>query len=165
VGLISLLSPRLWLALLVAAVLAMSHAAAYRAGGRSVQAKWNVEKLAQAQQAEQALVDARKRETALQATVAQLRSRKDADTEKLRGDLDRALEQLRQRPERPADYLPVDAGAGQFPGCGADRLFREDADDLVRLAAEADTLRIAYGQCQAQYNAARSEINGTQPGR
>ena len=43
----ALLSPRLWIALALAAVLAGTHFAAYRSGRAAVTADWDVERLAQ----------------------------------------------------------------------------------------------------------------------
>lgn len=157
-GLIGLVSPRMILALIVAIVLAFSHGAAYRAGGKSVQNKWNVEKLELATAATKAAEDARAREQLLTTTVSKIRSVKDAEIEKLRTDLELANSELRQRPERPADYLPQDAGTGQRASCGADQLYREDAESLTRIAGDAEQVRIAYRQCKAQYNAAADSL-------
>ena len=157
-GLIGLVSPRLILALIVAIVLAFSHGAAYRAGGKSVQNKWNVEKLELATAATKAAEDARAREQSLTAKVSKIRSVKDAEIEKLRTDLELANSELRQRPERPADYLPQDAGTGQRASCSADQLYREDAESLTRIAGDAEQVRIAYRQCKAQYNAAADSL-------
>jgi len=157
-GLIGLVSPRLILALIVAIVLAFSHGAAYRAGGKSVQNKWNVEKLEISTAAAKAAEDARAREQSLTAKVSKIRSVKDAEIEKLRTDLDSALSELRQRPERPADYLPQDARTGQRASCSADQLYREDAESLTRIAGDAEQVRIAYRQCKAQYNAAADSL-------
>ena len=157
-GLIGLVSPRLILALIVAIVLAFSHGAAYRAGGKSVQNKWNVEKLEIATAAAKAAEDARAREQLLTTTVSKIRSVKDAEIEKLRTDLELANSELRQRPERPADYLPQDARTGQRASCSADQLYREDAESLTRIAGDAEQVRIAYRQCKAQYNAAAEAL-------
>ena len=157
-GLIGLVSPRLILALIVAIVLAFSHGAAYRAGGKSVQNKWNVEKLELATAATKAAEDARAREQSLTAKVSKIRSVKDAEIEKLRTDLELANSELRKRPERPADYLPQDAGTGQRASCSADQLYREDAESLTRIAGDAEQVRIAYRQCKAQYNAAADAL-------
>ena len=157
-GLIGLVSPRLILALIVAAALAFSHGTAYRAGGKSVQNKWNVEKLELATAATKAAEDARRREQLLTTTVSKIRSVKDAEIEKLRTDLDSAVGEWRQRPGRPADYLPQDAGTGQRASCGADQLYREDAESLTRIAGDAEQVRIAYRQCKAQYNAAADAL-------
>ena len=157
-GLIGLVSPRLILALIVAIVLAFSHGAAYRAGGKSVQNKRNVEKLELATAATKAAEDARAREQLLTTTVSKIRSVKDAEIEKLRTDLELANSELRQRPERPADYLPQDAGTGQRASCSADQLYREDAESLTRIAGDAEQVRIAYRQCKAQYNAAAEAL-------
>jgi len=153
-----LISPRLILALIVAGVLAMSHIAAFRGGAKSVQAQWNVEKLKQQTLATEESERARKREAELQDVATRLRSQKDAQIKKLRADLDSALDELRQRPERPATYLPSDAKPGNT-GCGADQLYREDAEALTRLAADAETTRIALGQCKAQYDAIKLIID------
>ena len=157
-GLIGLVSPRLILALIVSILLAISHGAAYRAGGKSVQAKWNVEKLELATLAAKAAEDARSREQSLTAKVSKIRSVKDAEIEKLRTDLDSALSELRQRPERPADYVPQDAAAGQRTTCSADQLYREDAESLTRIAGDAEQVRIAYRQCKAQYDTAAEAL-------
>lgn len=71
----ALLSPRLWIAIVVAGILAASHFGAYRSGKATVRAEWDkdvAERTAAALQAEQ---KARAKEQILNAAVADARSR------------------------------------------------------------------------------------------
>lgn len=63
----ALLSPRMWLALAVAATLAFSHFAAYRSGRATVRADWETERAQIAQQVAQAEAAAREKEQELAA--------------------------------------------------------------------------------------------------
>ncbi len=71
------------------------------------------------------------------------------------------LERLSQRDTRPATDTGQagSAQAGHPPdrGTGA-QLYREDSEFLIREAARADRLRLAYGTCVAQYHALRTAL-------
>jgi hypothetical protein len=52
--------------------------------------------------------------------------------------------------------MPNDPGIGR--GCYPSQLFAEDAGNLVKLAAEADKLRVSLAYCQEQYTKARDKL-------
>lgn len=120
-------------ALLVAAIFA----AGYALGTRLKQGQWDAATLAQ-EQADQAKAKA----WALEITAQ--RSKHDEDLRAINTRLADALERLRKRPER----MPEPARAACQGATGAE-LSGPDAIAFVRLAARADELRAALGECQA----------------
>ncbi len=158
----ALLSPRLWLALAIAALLAATHGLAYRSGRAAVRAAWDAQTLAAATQAHAAEQAARTAERALAAAAHNSKVQKNAEITRLTAALDAALDSLRHRPERPAvTDLPATAAAGA--GCTGAELYRPDGEFLAREAARADTLRAALSQCQAQYTAAGAALSTQAP--
>lgn len=141
-----LLSPRLWIALALAAVLGFTHFTAYRAGKGVVRAQWEADKaqrMAQALEAEQA---ARKKEQEL--LVQRDRAEKRYADEKRKAavaaagadaELGRLRDELaaprRRAGEDPASAARVDGGAGL-----ESELLGHCATALVRMAQEADRL-------------------------
>lgn len=150
-------------AAVTAVACALAAAWAYRTGaerGRAeVQARWDAEKAAQAR-AVIAAIEARDRATAkLTERAEALAKEYRRDLARLAADRDRLLDSLRDRPERPTGGADVPDGAA--PGaaasaCTGAQLYRDDAAVLVRLAAEADELRVAVERCQAAYDAVRA---------
>jgi hypothetical protein len=51
--------------------------------------------------------------------------------------------------------MPTTAGTGKS-GCTARELYREDSEVVVRIAREADELRVALKQCYSQYEKVRN---------
>lgn len=98
---------------------------------------------------------ARKKEQDLQEAFAQERNKKDAQIRNIRRDLDAALIELRNRPERSTVSNPTCNGAG---ATGA-QLFREDAEFLTREAARADEIMAHLKACYQSYEQAREQIN------
>lgn len=148
----------------VIGVLGWIHHTGVQDGRAETMAKWDTAKRKQIEANLQLEYDTRVREQALQAATDTLRRTKDAQLNKISGDLRAALDANRvlrtPRPPEPAADTPAPTGAG--PVCSGAGLFREDADFLVREAARADGLRVAYLQCEAQYNAAVKTVNGEQ---
>ncbi len=130
-----------------------------RANGRAeVWAHWEQQRITDAAATEQAALQARAREQALQSTADKIRQEKTREIADLNRRHAAALaDSLRHRPDRPADYLPATAQAADTrptAGCGADQLFRQDAAVALGIARDADLVRIALQQCHAQYQAA-----------
>ncbi len=122
------------------------------AGQAKIQAKWDQERAKLAEEYAANVTAMRGKEQAMQGNADKLRQEKDrelkkvADTKKLR------LDSLRHRPERPSGSgVSETASAGQS-GCSGKDLHRESATDIVKLAMDADELRIALKQCYAQYD-------------
>lgn len=88
-------------------------------------------------------------------TVQAITTKADNEKTRLAAELQRALDSLRNRPQRPATAGgAVPESAADPVACTGAELFRPDAEFLVREAARADQLRAALGQCQAAYDAA-----------
>jgi len=97
----ALLSPRLWIALVISAALAFTHFAAYRSGKANIRAQWDAAKVVQQAQAAEATRINHAVESARQTKVieaqnaAQTRNRKlQADAIAARSELDRMRNQL-----------------------------------------------------------------------
>jgi hypothetical protein len=129
-------------------------------GKREVQARWDVERIEQARQRADALRKARLREMDLQMTIDRLRGDHHETVARITAERDTALRELRRRPERPAGYVPTAAqaaGSESAPACSGTQLWRDDAEFLVRLAADADIVRASLNECRAAYDEARKE--------
>jgi hypothetical protein len=143
---LALLNPRLWFAVALAVVLAVSHGFAYKTGRAKVRAEWDkdiAERTALALKAEQ---DARAKEQALQAAKQKVEVNYAAQKKRDAVALSNAqseLDQLR------VTLAAVGSSTGQDTGTtaradGAGRLEREllghCAQSLTELAREADRL-------------------------
>lgn len=127
-------------------------------GRAEVQAKWDADKAEQAAAALKAKEAAQQKERELQEAADRLRRAKDAEIRDLNVRVGELANRLRNRPDRPAD-APAGAASGARPGgCTGAELYRSDGEFLVRLAADADRVRLALRQCQAQYEKARDAV-------
>jgi hypothetical protein len=155
---LSLLNPRLWIALAIAALISGSGWWVYGQGAASVQAKWTAAELVRAEQSAKIAADTAATTQNLQTAVNVITKVKDAQITKLNISLAAALDGLRNRPERPdPGVVPQDTSAAT--GCYPAQLYRSDSAVALKLAGEADQLRIDLAQCQAQYNAAYEALN------
>jgi hypothetical protein len=91
-----------------------------------------------------------------QAETLQAITQKATDEKnRLAADLQRALDGLRNRPERPAAAGgAVPPGAADPVACTGAQLYRPDGEFLARESARADGLRLQLAACQAAYDAA-----------
>lgn len=126
------------------------------AGKAEVQAEWDREKAAQYAEYAKAQELARQREQDMQTASDKLRKEKDAEIRNINARATALSNSLRDRKERPSEGSTVSSAAhlGQG-GCTGKELYREDGEFLVRVAREADELRVALRQCYAQYEAVR----------
>jgi len=160
----ALLNPRVWIALALAAALALAGLFLYRAGRAAVQVDWNAQKAVDAEAriladrareartaARQAAIDEESRHgqeqiAALETELVDVRS----DGEWLRSAIRAAAGRARNLPGAPA------AGAGQ-PGGDAIGVFAdllERADRRAEaVAGYADRLRIAGSVCERSWDA------------
>lgn len=152
-----LLNPRLWIAMILAAVLAFTHLFVYRAGKAVVNAAWQTEQLHIKDALAIDLESARKAEFQTSEKSAELRKKSDEQVADVNNRLADALARLRERPERPsADTENVPTPACPQPaGCTGKGLYEGDAEFLVGVAADASKLRVALEGCKAQYESAR----------
>ena len=127
------------------------------AGQAEVQQKWDKEKADQLMAYVKAQDEARKREQDMQVTADKLRQEKDREIRELNARTTALANSLRDRAERPtqASGVPQTADAGKS-GCTARELYREDSEVVVRIAREADELRVALKQCYSQYEKVRN---------
>lgn len=149
----------------VSLLLAATHWRAYTTGVKNgkaeVQQAWDADKAQRMADALDAETKARTKEQQLQAAADAQRRASNAKINTLNRDLVSALEQLRSRPERPtaSGNVPQPTGTGpDAAGCTGARLFRDDAAFLIRLAADADKLRISLAACQSQYTKAQESL-------
>lgn len=117
-------------------------------GVKSIQAKWDAEKLA--------LTTAqRTKEAELQSNMDTLRKAYTDETSKLANHVRNLSDSLRSRTERPAVSASATTSAEQrADGCTGAELYKSDSEFLVRVAERADTIRIALIQCQQAYQEA-----------
>jgi hypothetical protein len=117
-------------------------------------------KAAQALESDAVKAEAATKERELQTEADKQRKAKDARIKKLAGDLNVALERLRNRPTRVgAGGVPPVAGAGSGASCTGTGLYREDGEFLVREAARGKRILADLAECQTLYQAARDALN------
>ena len=150
---------KLAIAIAIAVALAGTHYKAYHSGAKSVEAKWNEEKLELANQAIEMVQLAAAKTTQAQAEADKLRSTKNAQIASLNTALANAVAGLRNRPDRPTDSdLSKAANSGPSAGCTGASLFAQDASIALGEAARADRLLLDLDQCQAAHLAAREAL-------
>lgn len=128
----------------------------YQNGKGVVQQAWDKEKRERAEEYAQNLQKALQRQQEMQASADKLRQEKDRETRDLVARNTALANSLRNRPERPTQTSAVSnpSGAGSS-ACTARELYREDSEVVVRIAREADEIRVALKQCYAQYDQVR----------
>ena len=128
----------------------------HQLGKAEVQQAWDKEKAEQYAQYAKAQEEARAKEQELQANADQLRKEKDAEIRNINARANALSNSLQQRPSisTQASAVSGSSGAGQS-GCTPRQLYRESAEDFVKVALEADNLRLALKQCYAQYDSIR----------
>lgn len=132
---------RLIVVAILALGLSMTHWKAYTNGKAAIQAAWDADKA-------QAVIKAREKEQVLQSNADKIREEKNREIRQLNDRVAVLTDSLRKRPERPK--VSETSGAGPRACTGAE-LYREDGEFLIRLAREADEIRLAYRQCLDQY--------------
>ena len=110
-------------------------------------------------------VEARKRESDLQAFADQLRKTKDAQIAALRSDVRALRDSLSNLPTRPAgDPGAATAGFGQAaPGCAGPVLYRDTAEALAGEAERADLIRLNLKACYSAWDAAAEVMQKASP--
>lgn len=161
---------KLWLLGSVACcgVLTAAHWLGVRAGRAEVEAAWSIQRAADAQAIAKLQEQARESERGMQRYIEELRGKHVDELVAIDRQHSAAVERLRTRAGRPADYVPAPAeatGAGPAAGCGADALYREDAAAALGIARDADIVRAALNQCRAQYEAAARTLSLDDPQR
>ena len=137
----------------------MAYKKGEKSGKAEVQQAWDADKAQRMADALDEETKARTKEQQLQAAADAQRRAANGKINTLNRDLVAALDELRNRPERPAasGNVPQSASVGLGgEGCTGDRLYKPDAEFLSREAATAKRLGIALAVCQAAYEAARA---------
>lgn len=160
---LELLSPRVWLEIAVAALIAgacwWAYNAVYDRGAQSVQIEWDKDKAAQAAASAKVTADALATTKTLAATIDTQRRQTNAQITALNNSLAGAIAGLRERPSRSdAGNLSGNPATGSTSSGTGAGLYREDGEFLAREAARAKALTIRLAQCQAQYGAARAAL-------
>lgn len=125
------------------------------AGQAKVQAKWDQERAKLAEEYAANVTAMREKEQVMQGNADKLRQEKDREIREINAKSIALANSLRDRPTRTESSGVSQApGAGQG-GCSGKDLYRESAADIVKLAMDADELRIALKQCYAQYDSLR----------
>jgi hypothetical protein len=125
-------------------------------GSAAVYAEWDAERLKQQEAHNKALQEAIERQQRLQMGADKLRQEKDRETRDLVARNTALANSLRNRPERPTQTSTVSNPSGTgSSACTARELYREDSEVVVRIAREADEVRVALKQCYAQYDQVR----------
>lgn len=151
------MNPYFLLGSLVAVIAAAG--AGYFQGSEHGQAKiqnlWDKEKAAQYAEYAKGQEAARAKEQELQANADRLRQEKDREIRDLNARATALSNSLQHRPSSSqAGSVSGSTSIGQS-GCTPRQLYRESAEDFVKVAIEADTLRLALKQCYAQYDSVR----------
>lgn len=147
--------------IIFAVLLAGSHWKAYHLGKSEIRAQWAEEKVEQSRLSIRLTNEAAKTTAELQAQADTARRTKNAQIHDLDTRLADALDQLRNRPDRPSESnLPTDTGTGPSPGCTGAQLYRQDATAFIGESRRAQLVLIDLAQCQAAHAAARKAVNG-----
>jgi hypothetical protein len=101
-----------------------------------------------------------KKQKSLQEQADKIRKEQNEKLQTVQRSLSIALNSLRQRPSFKEHRDSISAGNGQAaPGCTGAELYRENAEDLIREAARADTIREGLTSCYSQYDSIREILN------
>jgi hypothetical protein len=100
------------------------------------------------------------KQTTMQEQADRIRSEQNAKIQSVQRSLNIALNGLRNRPSAAEARDANRTGNGQaISGCTGAELYRENAEDLVREAARADTVREGLKSCYQQYDSVRDVLN------
>ena len=128
-------------------------------GKAEIQQAWDKEKATQYAQYAKAMEESVEKQQQLQMGADRLRQEKDREIRDVTARNTALANSLRDRQTRPAQTSSVSSTASVgSSACTGKELYREDGEFLVRLAREADELRVALTQCYAQYEAARQTV-------
>lgn len=131
-------------------------------GQAEVQARWSQQREKDLEELGRMSQRSREVEQGLQRHIEQMRVKHAQQMASLQHRYAIAVDIVRKRAERPADYVPATpeaAGAEPAAACGADRLFRDDGEFLAGLAQDADEISAALTECRSAYAEAQDAIN------
>ena len=139
----ALLSPRVWLAIALAAVLALTHSFAYKSGKAKLRAAWDAEKVIQLSQQKEADRENRNIESARTNGVIVAQNAAAARNRSLQANAVGAVAERKRLLDalaaRPASNLPSrTADASDQPSPAGNQLFAACTAELQSLAGIAD---------------------------
>ena len=151
-----------WYAIVLVAI-GIAAAGGYHTGKKhgmaEVQQACDAENTAQYAEDAKAMEESVEKQQMLQMGADKLRQEKDREIRDITARNTALANSLRERQTRPAQTSSVSSTASVgSSACTGKELYREDGEFLVRLAREADELRVALKQCYAQYEAARQTV-------
>lgn len=133
----------------------------YKNGAKFVKDEWNAEKLAILQAQQEQLLIKDKKERQLQTRIDKLQVERQRELKNLSAQLDAALSQLQERPDRITGSIKSVSGDPSIgddkSGCTGNELYRSDAEFLIREAERADQLRLALKRCESAYDSVRAQ--------
>jgi hypothetical protein len=159
----ALLSPKVWIEIAVAALIAgvcwWGYNTVYNRGAESVQVKWDAEKADTAIQSAKVATDALAVTKDLIATSEKEKESKNAQIKALNASNASLLVELSKRPSRDSSgNLPRDPTTGSTIGATGADLPRQDAAFLVWEGTRFDKLRLNLIECQNKYNNAYNKM-------
>lgn len=143
--------------LIIAGILWGAYSTGAKHGAQEVQAQWDAQTIERQHAMKQEAARRETVETKLQAEADKRIQEKEIEITRLNANIDRLLDQLRKRPQRPSDAgVPQATGTeSNGPGCSGRELYREDGEFLAREAARAEKLRLGFLECRSAYDSAR----------
>lgn len=163
--LLSLISPKLALYVLLLAALTglgyYTYNHVYDSGAQSVQVKWD--KVAQERkiQIHNLIIESAKKTSTLQATADKQKKESNEKITALNKSISVIVNGMSDRTKRTdisSNPAGADACTKSGTSCDGTKLYREDAEFLIREAGRAEKLIVDLQECQNQYNAARDLI-------
>jgi hypothetical protein len=141
----------------IAVAVVMAVGFGFRQGQKSVQAKWDAERVVQTQQYAKAINAQLQKVQQLNESVAKINGEKNAQIENLKRSVAALDDRVRKFPKRSvvpsAGKASSDSKAE--PQCDKPILYSEDAGFLAGEAERAEQLRIELLACYKQYDAVR----------
>lgn len=152
------------LSLVILGILWATYSTGAKHGAQRVQAQWDAQTIERQQTMKQETERREQAETQLQAEADKRIQEKEIEITRLNANIDRLLDQLRKRPQRPSDAGVPQAPSVEpsGPGCSGSELYREDGEFLAREAARAEKLRLGLLECRGAYQAAQDTSAGQQ---
>lgn len=152
------------LSLVILGILWATYSTGAKHGAQRVQAQWDAQTIERQQAMKQETERREQAETQLQAEADKRIQEKEIEITRLNANIDRLLDQLRKRPQRPSDAgVPQVTGTeSNGPGCSGRELYREDGEFLAREAARAEKLRLGLIECRGAYQSAQDTLAGQQ---
>jgi hypothetical protein len=157
------------LGLLAAVTLSLSAVSAfyaYKRGEQSgitqIQTLWDAERLVVSQAIATELERVRTVETNLRTTLDKQRKEYQYENDRLSVLYQSALSSLSDRPSREDSGSVSEGsntGTGHSNGCTGAQLYREDAEAALRIARDADKLRLALKACLAHTTEVERQLN------